>query len=363
MHQSDKPKIISLFSGSGGLDLGFEQAGFEIVAAYDMFKSAVKTYNFNRSSSIAQLGDVTSLTGKTISNDIRENGFHRHPIGVIGGPPCQAFSRSNVYPKNDDIRRTLPGHFARLLKELKSIHPVSFFVFENVQGLTFKRHKEEFARFRFLFEDAGFQLHETLLNARQYGIAQDRPRVFIVGLNQDLLLSLQSDFSFPVPVSEEITVKEAFTEAFGQQAWPAPAFFKKGIKSEDIPFHPNHWTMMPKSPKFHNGSLQEGEIKGRSFRVLAWDKPSWTVAYGHREIHIHPSGKRRLSIFEAMALQGFPRDYVLHGTLSDQVKLVSDAVPPPLAKHIAQAILAFLNNNQLIEADSMTHHAFNPIFE
>ena len=343
MNQVEKLPVISLFSGSGGLDLGFEQAGFETQIAYDTFASAVDTFNSNRNKSVARIGDIIELTGNKIAADLKN--CDRQPIGVIGGPPCQAFSRSNVYPKDDDIRRTLPGHFARLLQELKEIYPITFFVFENVQGLTFNRHKEEFARFRFLFEDAGFQLHEALLNARHFQIAQDRPRVFIVGINQNLWLSAGEPFSFPSPLDDEITVKNAFSAGFKQQPWPQPAFFERNLQPADIPFHPNHWTMMPKSAKFFDGSLKEGEIKGRSFRVLAWDKPSWTVAYGHREIHIHPSGKRRLSIFEAMMLQGFPKDYVLCGTLSDQVKLVSDAVPPPLARQIAYSILSFLQKN------------------
>ena len=85
-------------------------------------------------------------------------------------------------------------------------------------------------------------------------------------------------------------------------------------------------------------------MKGRPFRVLEWGKPSWTVAYGHREVHIHPSGKRRLSIYEAMLLQGFRPDYVLGGNLSDQIRLVSDAVPPPLARALAESILKALKN-------------------
>jgi DNA (cytosine-5)-methyltransferase 1 len=96
--------------------------------------------------------------------------------------------------------------------------------------------------------------------------------------------------------------------------------------------------MAPRSKKFDNGFLKEGEVKGRAFRVLAWDEPSWTVAYGHREVHVHPSGKRRLSVYEAMLLQGYPPDYRLMGTLSDQIRLVSDAVAPPVAAALARRI-------------------------
>jgi DNA (cytosine-5)-methyltransferase 1 len=348
--------VISLFSGSGGLDLGFEQAGFQSLAAYDVFQTALETYNFNRTNSIARFGDVSILTGEMIAAHVRENNAQfSFPFGIIGGPPCQAFSRSNVYPRQDDLRRTLPGHFARLIAELNTVYRdhIAFFVFENVQGLTFKRHEEEFARFRFLFEDAGFYLFETMLNARDYGVAQDRPRVFIVGLNKRTF-GRHIRFEFPPPLPQRLSVHDAFQRGFGNQPWPEPAFFTRALSSDDIPFHPNHWTMTPKSAKFSNGSLREGEIRGRSFRVLAWNKPSWTVAYGHREIHVHPSGRRRLSIFEAMLLQGYPVEYVLKGTLSDQVKLVSDAVPPPLAQAIATRIRQLMVQENLVTSPTYT---------
>lgn len=94
--------------------------------------------------------------------------------------------------------------------------------------------------------------------------------------------------------------------------------------------------MRPVSKRFHQPG--GADRAGRSFRRLEWDKPSPTVAYGHREIHVHPEGRRRLSIYEAMLLQGFPEEFVLEGTLSSQVEQVSNAVPPPLAQSLATAI-------------------------
>ena len=96
--------------------------------------------------------------------------------------------------------------------------------------------------------------------------------------------------------------------------------------------------MRPRSPRFFNGSLKAGHVSGRSFKTLRWDAPSITVAYGHREVHVHPGGKRRLSVFEGMRLQGFPESYELEGSLSSQIDQVSEAVPPPLAKAVAKWI-------------------------
>ena len=336
-----------MFSGCGGLDLGFEMAGFRPIVAYDIFEPAVTTYNTNRNQKIARCVDLAHLSANEIIDHIPSESINGFPIGVIGGPPCQVFSRSNVKPREDDVRRTLPGRYAQLLGKLNKHHLIHFFVFENVQGITFKRHEEEFANFRFLFEESGFSLNETLLNAKDFTVPQNRPRVFIVGLNKELYPN--TEFVFPETVSEKAnTIADAFASVFGTPPWPEPAFYSKRLKPEDIPFHPNHWTMVPRSPKFQNGHLKNRHANGRSFRVLDWKKPSWTVAYGNREIHIHPSRKRRLSIFEAMILQGFPQEYILGGNFSDQVKLISDAVPPPLSYHLASSIFDFLASHGAI---------------
>ena len=336
--------IISLFSGCGGLDLGFEQASFKPVVAYDLLHVAVDTYNLNRNKVVSSQADLSKLTAAEIIQEI-ENRISEAPIlGVIGGPPCQAFSRGNVHPKQNDARRELPVHYAKVLKELNQKYNLHFFVFENVEGLTLNRHKEEFTEFRQLFEEAGFNIFESILNARNYGVPQERSRVFLVGLNNTTYTDKK--FAFPEPISDgDLTVQDAFEIAFGERPWPEPAFYNSNLKSEDIPHHPNHWTMVPRSPKFKNGELLHSTVNRRSFRVLEWDKPSWTVAYGNREIHVHPNGTRRLSLYEALILQGFPKSYVLKGNLSQQVKMVSDAVPPPLAFHIASSISKFLENN------------------
>ncbi|MCB0211275.1 MAG: DNA cytosine methyltransferase [Anaerolineae bacterium] len=337
-------QIISLFSGCGGLDLGFEQAHFQPIIAYDLFHAAVDTYNSNRNKKLAIQADLSKLTAKKIIRQIEKRQIEHSVIGVIGGPPCQAFSRGNVYPKPQDIRRELPIHYAKILKELNKKYNLHFFVFENVEGLTLNRHKEEFEQIRNLFEIAGFKLFAKTLNARDYGVPQERSRVFLVGLNNTMYPD--KEFIFPKPIlGQDLTVQDAFEDAFGAPPWPEPAFYNSNLKPEDIPYHPNHWTMVPRSPKFKDGKLLNSDANRRSFKVLNWDKPSATVAYGNREIHVHPSGTRRLSLYEALMLQGFPKNYILKGNLSEQVKMVSDAVPPPMAFHLASSISEFLDTN------------------
>ena len=123
-------------------------------------------------------------------------------------------------------------------------------------------------------------------------MAQVRKRIFIVGLNRRKYPHVT--FLFP---TQNGMPKRSVRNLIAQL--PPPLFFKRGTTIAEIPCHPNHWCMVPRSERFSDGSLKEGEFKGRPFRVLRWDAPSWTVAYGHREVHVHPSTTRRLSVYEA----------------------------------------------------------------
>ncbi len=331
--------VVSLFSGCGGLDLGFAHEEFDTVLALDINAAAVETYNHNRRKTVARVANLAEVDGDAIIRMIEEQGIES-PKGIIGGAPCQTFSKGNVHVKSNDIRHTLPEKFAAILKTLNGLYDLDFFVFENVKGITFKKHKETFVGFKELFEDAGFVLYEGLLDAHDFDVPQKRPRVFVVGFNKSRY-SKTSIFHFPPPLwNTNRTVASAI------DGLPTPVFFSRSLTPENIAYHPNHWTMRPKSKKFDNGYLQEGQSKGRSFRVLSWSSPSWTVAYGHREIHIHPTGTRRLSVYEAMRLQGFPETYQLRGNFGEQVTQVSDAVPPPLAMFLARSIRQFLSDNQ-----------------
>ncbi len=323
--------VVSLFSGCGAFDLGFTSAGFEVLYALDIDQSAVESYNHNRSESVAVQGDISKVVASDIIGALKEKRHGAKPRGVIGGSPCQSFSNSNVYSRADDARHRLPKDFARILSGLNAEFELDFFVFENVRGLTYQKHKETFTEFKKLFARAGFTLFEGLLDAADYGVAQHRPRVFVVGLNSKKLKGVK--FKFP-----KATIRKHKTVKSVLHGLPKPKFYKRGLNSDNIPFHRNHWTMQPKSKRFQTGELKEGSISGRSFRVLSWNKPSWAVAYGNREIHIHPSGKRRLSVYEALRLQGLPKSYELIGTLSSQVSQVSDAVPPQLGKAIGKAL-------------------------
>ena len=278
------------------------------------------------------------------------------PVGVVGGPPCQAFSQGNGHKRDDDPRALLSKNYAAILRELNAAYNLDFFVFENVLGLRHNRHDEQFRVIKRLFSSAGFRTFESELNAHDFGVAQVRKRLFVVGLNR--IKYPDVTFAFP---TRNGTKKRNVRDLIAKL--PAPLFFKRGASAAEIPFHPNHWCMVPRSDRFFDGSLKEGDIKGRPFRVLKWDAPSWTVAYGHREVHVHPSATRRLSVYEAMLLQGFPPEYELCGTLSDQIRLVSDAVPPPLAEALANSIVETLGYDRVTRATSSSSARASDLLE
>ena len=321
--------LLSVFSGAGGLDLGFEKAGFDIGLAFDLRPDSIASYNANRpGKAVGHVADVREL-------DLAQlDAFYGDafaPEGVIGGPPCQSFSRANVVSTSDDPRHDLPITYANLILRINDRSPISFFVFENVTGLLSDKHIRKYELLKETLRSE-FDLHEALLNSKDYNTPQRRVRIFLIGINRNKHPG--AVWKRPIestPFGTVLTVRSAIG------GLPEPVQYRAGLDASQIPFHQNHWCMKPKSERF-DGRLKPGDGRKRSFKTLAWDEPSITVAYGNREVHVHPSCQRRLSVYEAMLLQGFPNNYKLLGSLSSQITQVSEAVPPPLAHAVAISV-------------------------
>lgn len=326
---SGRPQVISLFCGAGGLDLGFAQAGFDVVLAADYDDAAITTHNENLTSKVAVKIDLLKATAKDLQKHIPNTAV---PVGIIGGPPCQGFSQANTQRASDDPRNNLAKNYTKMIIGLTKIYPIDFFVFENVAGLLSSKNSSVLDSLKATLSQE-FHVFSKLLNAKDYGVPQSRERFFMIGLRKNGKSS-KREFDFPKPTTQDpLTVRQAIGHL------PAATFFQRDLTPENIEHHPNHWTMRPRSKRFGPDLV----TNGRSLIRLDWEKPSRTVAYGHREIHVHPSGLRRLTIYEAMLLQGFPENYKLSGTLSNQVTQVSNAVPPPLAKILGTTLLNKIN--------------------
>lgn len=154
--------IISLFSGAGGLDLGFEKAGFNVVAANEYDKTIWETYEKNHNTSLIK-GDICNIPSSTFPEC----------DGIIGGPPCQSWSEAGSLKGIEDPRGQLFYQYIRILTDKKP----KFFLAENVKGMMAKRHNVAVENIVSQFEDAGYDVYIHLLNASNYGVPQDRKRV------------------------------------------------------------------------------------------------------------------------------------------------------------------------------------------
>ena len=329
--------LLSLFSGCGGLDLGFERAGLRPCLALERRSSSVASWNANRpSNQVSHQADLSKANLGTIEKSF---GRLERVSAVVGGPPCQSFTRANSRRRPGDARARLTGKFISIALQLHRYRqPLDFIVMENVRELRKERDgrylSSQIARLR----NAGFRVEAIDLNALAFGVPQNRHRLFVIAIREDLAgLSAKHFLSSISPVR---TVREAIAHL------PDPAHFELVPRGQEPAFHPNHWCMTPRSQRFFDGSLSPGDSSRRSFKTLHWDRPSIAVSYGHREVHVHPNTCRRLSILESMLLQGFPESFVLKGSLSDQIDQVSEAVPPPLAEAVAVGVLKSIDSSQ-----------------
>ena len=331
-----KPKILSLFSGVGGLDLGFERAGFDIVAANEIDKSTYKTFEYNFPD--------TKLFKKSIKK-LNEDEINFKVDGIIGGPPCQSWSEAGKQLGIKDDRGKLFYDYVRLLKALKP----KFFLAENVSGMLHKKHNQSVKRIINKFKSIGYDVKMQLLDANDFNVPQNRKRVFIIGFRKDLSIN----FYFPQIniLKKNKTLKDAIKDL--KDALPALKFNKtRGIKI--------------KQNKIQNNEYMTGNFSSIYMsrnRVRSWDEPSFTIQAGGRHAPIHPDapkmikiGKdkmkfnkkfkkkyRRLSIRECARVQTFPDDFIfIYENLSDGYKMIGNAVPVNLANVLAVEISKYL---------------------
>jgi len=319
--------IISLFAGCGGLDLGFRLAGFDVVWANEYDRTIWDTYEFNHPETILDRRDIRKINSDEIPNC----------MGIIGGPPCQSWSEAGAKRGIDDSRGQLFWEYIRIVRDKQPL----FFLAENVSGILAPRNKEAFTYILSQFEEIGYRVSYKLLNARNFGVPQDRQRVIVVGYRQNLGLG----FEFPEPGTEVLTLKDAI---FDLQASPIPV---KGKLDNYHPLIPNH----------ECADLGFSSIYMSRNRVRSWSEPSFTIQAGGRHAPIHPQASkmilvakdrrifdpnspqpyRRLSVRECARIQTFPDDFIFkYKYIADGYKMVGNAVPVNLARMLATKIFA-----------------------
>ena len=219
--------VVSLFCGPGGMDLGFERVGFDVVYATDKDPDAVRTHNRNRRVKSANVCDLLNLSADELCTKVRAAIPGVMPRGIIGGPPCQSFSVANVAKKKWDPRGRLLTKYAELLNLFSQEFPLDFFVLENVLGLR-SRHRHYFNKVLRLFRQAGFDVFAREIDAAQFGVAQTRRRLFVVGLNRHRFPLVR--FLFPEGNGDRRTVRDVLN------GLPDPVFFSRPLRPSQYHF-------------------------------------------------------------------------------------------------------------------------------
>lgn len=306
-----KPRVVSLFSGAGGFDLGLEQAGANVIWACDKYKDAVDTYRNNFRDTVVIRDDIRNI-----------NSFPEADI-IIGGYPCQGFSVAGKRLVSDE-RNFLYKEFVRALFHVKP----KFFIAENVKGLLSIGEGKILKAMIYEFIEAGYNVKYKLFNAKNVGVPQDRERVFIVGVRKDI--------NFEYEFMEE-------THGEGKLPYVTLRDTIYGLPLDPVGEYPTYGF----SPRYMSRNRKRG-----------WEEVSFCIQASARHAPLHPHGhpmvkidrdtwrfvgdfNRRLSYREAALIQTFPANFEFSGNLENKYKQIGNAVPPLLAKFIATSIVKF----------------------
>ncbi len=319
-------KIVSLFSGCGGLDLGFKKVGFNIVWANDNDKIIWETFEKNFPETYLDKRSILDIKSREIPSC----------DGILGGPPCQSWSLAGKMKGIKDDRGKLFYEYLRVLKDKKP----KFFLAENVAGIISSAHINSFKQIVKKFNEIGYNVNCKLLNAVDHGIPQDRKRVIIIGYRKNS----KKEFIFPQPNSQLVGLGEAIRSL--PSAKPAHENNKANKKTKLK--MPNH--------EYLNGGFSS--IYMSRNRRRSWNQPSFTIQAGGRHAPLHPNSPKmvktaedrfefeknnkkvkRLSIRECARIQTFPDNFIFYyKNVSDGYKMVGNAVPVKFAYILAKEI-------------------------
>ena len=323
-------KIISLFSGCGGLDLGFERAGFDIPIANEYDPTIWETYKINHPSTKLIEGDIRNIQESDFPDDID---------GIIGGPPCQSWSEAGSLRGINDSRGKLFYDYIRILKSKQP----KFFLAENVSGMLANRHSEAVRNIIEMFKECGYDLTVSLVNAKDYGVPQERRRVFYIGFRRDLGVHFKFPMGSTADDKKKLTLRDTIWDL---QYTAVPAGARNYHNPKAI--NNNEFFTGAYSPIF----MSRNRVKG-------WDEQAFTVQASGRQCQIHPQapkmtfisqnhrefvkGKehlyRRMTIREIARIQGFPDTFkFIYDYTDNAYKMIGNAVPVNLAYEVAVAI-------------------------
>jgi len=320
-------KIVSLFSGAGGLDLGFKRAGFNIVWANEFDSTIFETYAKNHPETFLRKQDIRNIKIQEIPDC----------DGIIGGAPCQSWSIAGNQKGLDDERGKLFLEFIRIVEAKQP----KFFIAENVKGMLLKRHSKDFQEIIYKFSKAGYILNPIVVNAVDFGVPQNRERIFLIGTTNNKTIRI----SAPEKLKQKLNLRNAIGDLVDNALPAVKNYYTNGTCC----IIPNHeYIDLPFPYDYSNYD-----------KVREWDDPSYTIratgkyALPHPQcphMHLNKLGKysfdqedqsfcRRLTVRECARIQTFPDEFIFYyKNLMDGHKMVGNAVPVNLAFAIAKSI-------------------------
>ena len=333
-------KLATFFAGAGGLDLGFSKAGFDVIWANEYDKHIWETYEKNHKGVCLDRRSITNIpTGEVPDCD-----------GIIGGPPCQSWSEAGALRGIGDKRGQLFYDFIRILADKQP----KFFLAENVSGMLIPVHRTALENIKSMFKECGYNLSFQMLNVSDFGVPQDRKRVFFVGYRSDLGL----EFEFPNPTT--MKNKVSLSEAIGDLKDNALPALRGTYTNGAACIVPNH--------EYMTGGFST--IFMSRNRVRAWDAVSFTIQASGRHAPLHPQAPkmlsveqnirvfepgqehlyRRLSVRECARVQTFPDDFhFYYNNITAGYKMIGNAVPVRMAYVLAKKIFQDLSALKTIQ--------------
>lgn len=360
--------IVSFFTGGGFLDIGFKQAGFSTCWTNENCQPFIRGYEHGISSWLSSTGkgrsatvrisNSTSIQDLTAKRVLTEAFSGQRPsvFGVIGGPPCPDFSAGGIHAGGNGVNGHLTTVFVDMICNLRP----TFFVIENVPGLyRFRKHRQFLEQKIAQLRERNYVVDCKILNALEFGVPQDRERLFVVGFQKKIaeyvvgrkLPAAEAGwFTWPVidkyigakllpwPKTDSFGGSPGMPEGIPMELTVYPALFGDG-NPENLPNGDEFFN--PYATRFKE--IREGDVAGKSFKRLHRYRFSPTAWYGNQEVHLHPWKPRRLSVREALRIQSVPDEYVLprEMSLSAKFKMICNGVPCVLAFHVASALKAF----------------------
>ncbi|MCL1091603.1 DNA cytosine methyltransferase [Shewanella profunda] len=373
MFSSSKPIIFSFFSGSGFLDLGFEQTGFDVRFVNEFHPPFMEAYKYSRKMMhlpepkygyfSGSIEDYIAGDGAKQLIDLVDDAKKNSLVGFIGGPPCPDFSIAGKNKGSEGDN----GKLSRVYIDAIIQNKPDFFLFENVKGLwRTVKHRAFYDQMKTKLEKSGYILTDRLINSIEYGVPQNRDRILLFGIHESHTGKIDSAmleknfawnkyiiFDKDIVLNKKLWPTQETYSTDSKKKCPAitrsyeELTVEYWFKKNDVCSHPNaDHHFVPRQALLKFQTILEGDDSKKSFKRLHRWRYSPTAAYGNNEVHLHPYKDRRLSAAEALAIQSLPKEFSLPATmtLSNMFKTIGNGVPYLAAEGLARTIHGFLKS-------------------